>query len=294
MLFTSTLLPLFATLTTFFTLSTASSRPHHALGRRHIHPASQSRRRSLLLPHLARNKNKKLTRRSARGSRRSGGGATLQCDSETTFSICGASGDCTSMGSVADGTICLSGAIVALSSASTASTTVAAVAASETESSQVESATEEAATFTSSVEVASSTSVVEVASVKVKAVEKTSTYLPVFTKTSSTTPAYVAPTTTSSSETSTSSASASATSSASGSVHTGTASYFYQEGGTGACGSVHADSDKIVALASDMYDVDNHCGDSLTITNTANGKSVTAIVADRYTFLFTGLPCTIT
>ncbi|KAL8293327.1 hypothetical protein RQP46_000028 [Phenoliferia psychrophenolica] len=70
-----------------------------------------------------------------------------------------------------------------------------------------------------------------------------------------------------------------------GSSYTGTVSYFYQEGGTGACGTAHSDSDLIVALASGLYDTDSHCGDTVTITNTgtilSNGKSVVATVADR-------------
>ncbi|KAK4704228.1 hypothetical protein P7C70_g1984, partial [Phenoliferia sp. Uapishka_3] len=62
---------------------------------------------------------------------------------------------------------------------------------------------------------------------------------------------------------------------------TGTASFFDQDGGTGACGTAHGDYDLIVALASGLYDTNSHCGDSVTITNTANSKSVTAVVADR-------------
>ncbi|KAL8276280.1 hypothetical protein RQP46_011308 [Phenoliferia psychrophenolica] len=61
----------------------------------------------------------------------------------------------------------------------------------------------------------------------------------------------------------------------------GTASFFDQDGGTGACGTAHSDYDKIVAIASGLYDAESHCGKSVTITNTANGKSVTAVVADR-------------
>lgn len=57
--------------------------------------------------------------------------------------------------------------------------------------------------------------------------------------------------------------------------------HFTEEGGTGACGTAHDDSFKLVALASGLYDADSHCGDYVTITNTDNGKSVTALVADR-------------
>ncbi|KAL8287007.1 hypothetical protein RQP46_004013 [Phenoliferia psychrophenolica] len=63
-------------------------------------------------------------------------------------------------------------------------------------------------------------------------------------------------------------------------TYSGKATYFYQEGGTGACGSVNVDSAKIVALQSAFYS-SAKCGKTVVITNTANGKSVTAKVADE-------------
>jgi len=38
--------------------------------------------------------------------------------------------------------------------------------------------------------------------------------------------------------------------------------------GTGACGSVSSDSDKVVALQTSMYNSGSHCGETITITNT--------------------------
>ncbi|THG95852.1 hypothetical protein EW026_g5871 [Hermanssonia centrifuga] len=68
-------------------------------------------------------------------------------------------------------------------------------------------------------------------------------------------------------------------------IHTGhSATWFYQHDTAGACGNVHADTDKVVALDSALYGnlgaVSQYCGKSLVITNTNTGKSVTAIVAD--------------
>ncbi|KAF5392219.1 hypothetical protein D9757_001424 [Collybiopsis confluens] len=71
------------------------------------------------------------------------------------------------------------------------------------------------------------------------------------------------------------------TTAASSNVQTGGfATYFYQNGVAGACGTVHSDNDLIVAMDSAVYNQDI-CGKSVTITNTANGKSVTAVVADE-------------
>jgi len=64
----------------------------------------------------------------------------------------------------------------------------------------------------------------------------------------------------------------------------GEGTYYLQNGNAGACGTVHPDSAKIVALDIDLYGDDSkasqYCGKSITITNTNNGKSVQAIVAD--------------
>ncbi|KAK4703771.1 hypothetical protein P7C70_g2446, partial [Phenoliferia sp. Uapishka_3] len=93
----------------------------------------------------------------------------------------------------------------------------------------------------------------------------------------STTNSYAAETTTSAAVATTS---ASTSSSASGSTYSGKATYFYQEGGTGACGAVNVDSAKIVAIQSAFY-TESLCGKTVVITNTANSKTVTATVADE-------------
>lgn len=95
----------------------------------------------------------------------------------------------------------------------------------------------------------------------------------------STTPAWT-PTTSSTAPAATSSAS----SSNSGS-NSGEATYFYQNGNAGACGNYNSDSAYIVAIDSAWWPNyesggSDLCGTSLTITNTNNGKSAVATVAD--------------
>ncbi|WWC60313.1 uncharacterized protein I303_102883 [Kwoniella dejecticola CBS 10117] len=92
------------------------------------------------------------------------------------------------------------------------------------------------------------------------------------------------PTETSSAAAETSSAASSGGSS--GDVMTGGyATYFYQGGNAGACGTVHSDSDKVIAIDTngwwqDTSSASPYCGKYITLTNTNNGKSVTAMVAD--------------
>jgi hypothetical protein len=79
--------------------------------------------------------------------------------------------------------------------------------------------------------------------------------------------------------------SSSATSTSSGSVETGgVATFFYQNGVAGACGTVHSDSDLIAAIDQDRYgnsgEVSALCGQQVKITNTQNGKTVTVTIAD--------------
>ncbi|WVQ74623.1 hypothetical protein IAR50_004224 [Cryptococcus sp. DSM 104548] len=108
-----------------------------------------------------------------------------------------------------------------------------------------------------------------------------------------TTSSYVAPTTTSSTEeswtsTSTSSSAAAASSSSSSEVYTGGYATFFSQGGeAGECGTVHSDDDYVIAIDSNGWwsdyesnDSSPYCGKSITLTNTNNGKSVTAVVAD--------------
>ncbi|GAA5893366.1 hypothetical protein JCM5296_004857 [Sporobolomyces johnsonii] len=85
------------------------------------------------------------------------------------------------------------------------------------------------------------------------------------------------------SQTSSSSAASSTSSSSgsSGTTYTGIATFFYQGGVAGACGTVNSDSTPLVALQTEMYGSGSYCGKTVVITNTANGKSVTAIVQDE-------------
>jgi hypothetical protein len=61
----------------------------------------------------------------------------------------------------------------------------------------------------------------------------------------------------------------------------GVATFFYQGGNAGACGTVHSDSDFVAALDSARYNNGEFCGKQVTITNTQNQKSVTVTVADE-------------
>ncbi|KAG8730690.1 hypothetical protein FRC11_006089 [Ceratobasidium sp. 423] len=62
------------------------------------------------------------------------------------------------------------------------------------------------------------------------------------------------------------------------------ATFFEQGGKAGACGDFHSDSDAVVALDYRRYGAldkkSSDCGRTVVITNTKNGKQVTAIVAD--------------
>lgn len=80
------------------------------------------------------------------------------------------------------------------------------------------------------------------------------------------------------------SAKTSASSSTSGYNTGGFATFFYQGGNAGACGTVHSDSDLVAAMDVDLYGDTGRksslCGRRVQITNTNNGKSVTVVVAD--------------
>ncbi|KAF9013870.1 RlpA-like double-psi beta-barrel-protein domain-containing protein-containing protein [Cyathus striatus] len=64
----------------------------------------------------------------------------------------------------------------------------------------------------------------------------------------------------------------------------GFATFFYQNGVAGACGTVHKDTDLIAAIDADRYGNtgarSSLCGKQVQITNTKNGKSVTVTIAD--------------
>ncbi|KIK96231.1 hypothetical protein PAXRUDRAFT_138966 [Paxillus rubicundulus Ve08.2h10] len=64
----------------------------------------------------------------------------------------------------------------------------------------------------------------------------------------------------------------------------GVATYFYQNGVAGACGTVHKDTDYICAMDQTLYGNSGNssplCGNQVLITNLNNGKTVTVTVAD--------------
>jgi len=78
--------------------------------------------------------------------------------------------------------------------------------------------------------------------------------------------------------------SSSSSGSSSSAVTGGFATYFYQGGNAGACGTVHSDSDYIAAIDIAYYgntgDVSSWCGKSLLVENTDTGATVTVTVAD--------------
>jgi len=60
---------------------------------------------------------------------------------------------------------------------------------------------------------------------------------------------------------------------------TGKATFYFQGGVAGSCGTVAKDSDKVVALQEGVM-TSSLCGKRVQITNTATGQSVTAVVRD--------------
>ncbi|OAX41951.1 barwin-like endoglucanase [Rhizopogon vinicolor AM-OR11-026] len=64
----------------------------------------------------------------------------------------------------------------------------------------------------------------------------------------------------------------------------GFATFFYQDGNAGACGTVHSDNDYICAIDQARYGDSGNasplCGQQVKITNTDNGNTVTVTVAD--------------
>jgi hypothetical protein len=60
----------------------------------------------------------------------------------------------------------------------------------------------------------------------------------------------------------------------------GEATWFTQNGNAGNCGTVHQDSDFVVALPTVTYANGAHCGKKIAIVDTESGKSAVATVAD--------------
>lgn len=64
----------------------------------------------------------------------------------------------------------------------------------------------------------------------------------------------------------------------------GFATFFYQDGNAGACGTVHSDNDFICAIDQSRYgnsgDTSSLCGQQVQITNQINGNTVVVTIAD--------------
>ena len=105
--------------------------------------------------------------------------------------------------------------------------------------------------------------------------------------TASTTPSASPASTTSSAAAASSSSSSGDSTSLSGTIETGGyATYFYQGGNAGACGTVHSDTDKVIAIDSNGWwpgsfgTPSPYCGKYINIKNLNNGNTVQAMVAD--------------
>ncbi|GAA5981195.1 hypothetical protein JCM10908_004017 [Rhodotorula pacifica] len=96
-----------------------------------------------------------------------------------------------------------------------------------------------------------------------------------------TTTQWVAPTTTTTSQwVASTTQAAKAVSNANSGSYSGQATFYTQGGVAGSCGTVHGDGDYIVAMNVAQVDGGSHCGQTVHITNTATGASISATVAD--------------
>lgn len=64
-------------------------------------------------------------------------------------------------------------------------------------------------------------------------------------------------------------------------VSGGSATFFTQGGVAGACGTVHQDSDYVIAMQTVLYNNGANCGRKIRLTRTSTGQSITATVADE-------------
>ncbi|KAI1795852.1 Non-catalytic module family EXPN protein [Ganoderma leucocontextum] len=90
--------------------------------------------------------------------------------------------------------------------------------------------------------------------------------------------------TTKASSTKTTAPAATSTAASSGDFTGGHATFFWQGGQAGACGTVHSDNSFVAALQTkrygDLSQQSSNCGRKITLTNTNNGKTVGVTVAD--------------
>lgn len=65
------------------------------------------------------------------------------------------------------------------------------------------------------------------------------------------------------------------------STYSGKATFFSQGGVAGACGTVHQDSDYVVAIDASMYEGGKFCGKTIAVTRVSTGKTIHCIGADE-------------
>ncbi|KAJ7449868.1 RlpA-like double-psi beta-barrel-protein domain-containing protein-containing protein [Mycena latifolia] len=148
---------------------------------------------------------------------------------------------------------------------------------SEEESSTVKVATTSAIKVATTTAQAATTTTQAVTSSALRMTTAATTTKAATTAQATTTKATTKATTTSTAETSTKTSS----SSPGGLISGGFGTWFTQNGVAGACGTVHKDTDFVVALQTKMYANGAHCGKSIKVINTVNGKSVQGTVADE-------------
>jgi cobalamin biosynthesis Mg chelatase CobN len=174
---------------------------------------------------------------------------------------------------------CTPNATESSSAAAVVAETSAPVAGSTASATTTDSAAADVATEYAQAAASSSASPAAAATSSSAAVDNNVAYAPAQSSTKA------QATTTSSAAPAASSSASSGGSGSSGTVETGGyATFFYQGGQAGACGTVHSDSDLVIAIDIAWYgntgSESSYCGKSITVQNTQNGKEVTAVVAD--------------
>lgn len=64
-------------------------------------------------------------------------------------------------------------------------------------------------------------------------------------------------------------------------TYSGKATFFSQGGVAGACGTVHQDSDYVVAIDASMYEGGKFCGKTIAVTRVSTGKTIHCVGADE-------------
>ncbi|KAM0787957.1 hypothetical protein ACM66B_006161 [Microbotryomycetes sp. NB124-2] len=241
--------------------------------------------------------------RPRRLSKRGSNEATLKCLSAYTFALC--DGDaCTDMGSVAAGTMCKDNAITwdtGYEESTDNSSDVSTTAQVKDEQVQAAAATVSIKQLNVVLAASTSTAAPAAATTEAASTEGDDDWIcdddeewtddsssPGTTSAAQAAPTkaenWVQPTTTTTTTTTEAPAATSDSGSngntGSGESFSGKATFYYQMGAAGSCGTANPDSAFIVAMNAPQANSNQHCGQTVKITNTANGKSVDATVAD--------------